>query len=332
MPSANSGFNPGEFPRSIVTLAGGIGGARFLRGLKACVASHQTEITVIGNTGDDIELFGLHISPDLDTVMYTLGNGIHEEQGWGRQEETFVVREELKAYGIEPQWFGLGDRDIATHIIRTQMLNSGYTLSDITKALCARWNPGVQLIPMSNDRIETHVEIEDEDGRRFIHFQEWWIKMRAQTPAMRFVAVNSENSTPAPGVISAINQADLILLPPSNPVVSIGTILQVPGIRTALLQASAPIIGVSPIIGDAPVRGMADACLSAIGVSTSAQGVLEHYGARKHGGLLDGWLVDPIDQGTQLAGVDVQALPLLMSDLEASTAIAGAAIKLGCRI
>src|SRR5919199_6526170 len=141
----------------IVALAGGIGGARFLRGLRAALPGAR--ITVVGNTGDDITLFGLRVCPDLDTVMYTLGGGIHPEQGWGRADETFTVREELAAYGVEPQWFTLGDRDVATHIVRTQMLAAGYPLSAVTEALCARWEPGVRLLPMSDDRVETHVVV-----------------------------------------------------------------------------------------------------------------------------------------------------------------------------
>ena len=313
-------------PSKIVALAGGIGGARFIRGLKA--AAPESEITVIGNTGDDIELFGLRISPDLDTVMYTLGNGIHEEQGWGRREESFVVKEELALYDVQPQWFGLGDRDIATHIVRTQMRNAGYPLSQVTAALCARWNPGVQLLPMTDDRVETHIEIEDNDGRRFIHFQEWWIKYRASTPALRILPINAESATPAPGVIDAIKKADIILFPPSNPVVSIGTILAIPGIKRALLASKAPLVGVSPIIGGSPVRGMADACLAAINVKSSAFGVAEHYGARVHGGLLHGWLVDDVDNDCELDGLRVLARPLLMKDLQSSTEIASAALDL----
>src|SRR5215467_7253858 len=141
----------------ITVPAGGVGAARFLRGLKA--EAPGAEITVIGNTGDDITLFGLHVSPDLDTVMYTLGGGINEEQGWGRADETWSIKEEMKAYGVGPEWFGLGDRDFATHIVRTQMLAAGYPLSAVTEALCDRWQPGVRLIPMSDDRIETHVRI-----------------------------------------------------------------------------------------------------------------------------------------------------------------------------
>jgi LPPG:FO 2-phospho-L-lactate transferase len=304
----------------IVSLAGGIGGARFLRGLKA--AAPDAEITVIGNTGDDITLFGLRVCPDLDTVMYTLGGGINEEQGWGRADETFTVKSELAAYGVEPQWFGLGDRDFATHIVRTQMLSAGYPLSQVTEALCTRWNPGVRLIPMSDDRTETHVVIEDEKGRRAIHFQEWWVRLRASIPARQIVLVGADDAKPAPGVLEAIAEADAVILPPSNPVVSIGTILQIPGIRAALEPKT--VVGVSPIIGGAPVRGMADACLTAIGVPTTAQAVLELYGRP----LIDGWLVAEQDEDVALDGVRVVARPLLMTDLDATADIARAALRL----
>ena len=257
----------------ITALAGGTGAARFLRGLKAELATRggTHQITVIANTADDATLFGLRICPDLDTLMYTLGGGIHEEQGWGRADETFTVKGELAAYGAQPQWFGLGDRDFATHIVRSQMLSLGYPLSQVTQALCARWKPGVALLPMTDDPVESHVVIEDDQGRRAVHFQEWWVRLHAATPALSIVAIGAEEANPGPGVVEAITEADLVLLPPSNPVVSIGTILAVPGIRQALTAAAAPVVGVSPIIAGAPVRGMADACLAAIGVPATAR-------------------------------------------------------------
>jgi LPPG:FO 2-phospho-L-lactate transferase len=323
----------------ITALAGGIGAARFLRGLKAELAARggsgtSHEITVIGNTADDITLFGLRVCPDLDTVMYTLGGGIHEEQGWGRAGETFAVKDELAAYGVEPQWFGLGDRDFATHIVRSQMLDLGYSLSQVTEALCDRWQPGVRLIPMTDDPVESHVVVEDEQGRRAVHFQEWWVRMHASTPALSIVPIGADEAKPAPGVLEALAEADVVLLPPSNPVVSIGTILAVPGIRDALAATSAPVVGVSPIIGGAPVRGMADACLTAIGVETSAAAVAEHYR-----GLIDGWLVDDVDAGSLPEGEQgrpgrpvVRALPLLMSDERATRAIAAAALDLAAEL
>ncbi|MEE4544242.1 2-phospho-L-lactate transferase [Streptomyces sp. V4-01] len=310
----------------IVVLAGGIGGARFLRGLKA--AAPEADITVVGNTGDDIHLFGLKVCPDLDTVMYTLGGGIHEEQGWGRADESFAVKDELAAYGVGPEWFGLGDRDFATHIVRTQMLGAGYPLSAVTEALCARWKPGVRLIPMSDDRVETHVLVEVDGERKAVHFQEYWVRMRAAVTAHAVVAVGAEASKPAPGVLEAIAAADVILFPPSNPVVSIGTILAVPGVREAIAEAGVPVVGLSPIVGDAPVRGMADKVLAAVGVESTAAAVAAHYGS----GLLDGWLVDTVDAGAvdtvEGAGIRCRAVPLMMDGVEATAQMAREALAL----
>ena len=313
----------------IVVLAGGVGAARFLRGLRA--AAPAADITVVGNTGDDITLFGLRVCPDLDTVMYTLGAGINEDQGWGRDGESFAVREELAAYRAEPLWFTLGDRDFATHIVRTQMLTAGKPLSAVTAALCERWQPGVTLLPMSDDRVETHILIggEGEGGggqRQRIHFQEWWVRLHAEVPATAIVLDGAPGARPAPGVLEAIAAADAVLLPPSNPVVSIGTILQVPGMREAV--SGKTVVGVSPIIGGAPVRGMADACLTAIGVETSAAAVAEWYGPD----LLNGWLVDDADKAAaddpRLAGIAVRARPLYMRDVAATAEIARACLDL----
>ena len=308
----------------ITVPAGGVGAARFLRGLKA--EAPDAEITVIGNTGDDITLFGLHVSPDLDTVMYTLGGGINEEQGWGRAGDTYRVLDELRAYGAGPDWFSLGDTDIATHLHRTSMLAAGLPLSAATAVLCQRWQPGVRLLPMSDDRVETHVVLASNEGERTVHFQEWWVRMGAQVPATGFVFAGAAGAAPAPGVLDAIAEADVILLPPSNPVVSIGTILAVPGIAAAMRAKT--VVGVSPIIGGAPVRGMADKCLAALGVAASAVGVAAHYGAE----FLDGWLVDEQDKATadapELAGITVRALPLYMSSPAATAAIARAALDL----
>ncbi|MFD6969985.1 2-phospho-L-lactate transferase [Streptomyces sp. NPDC059979] len=312
----------------IVVLAGGIGGARFLSGLKSAVP--DADITVIGNTGDDIHLFGLKVCPDLDTVMYTLGGGINEDQGWGRTDESFTVKEELAAYGVGPTWFGLGDRDFATHIVRTQMLGAGYPLSAVTEALCDRWQPGVRLLPMSDDRVETHVAITEAGTgeRRVIHFQEYWVRLRASVDAEAVVPVGAERAKPAPGVLEAIAAADVILFPPSNPVVSVGTILAVPGIREAVAAAAAPVVGLSPIVGGAPVRGMADKVLAAVGVESTAAAVALHYGTE----LLDGWLVDTADAQSvaevEAAGITCRAVPLMMTDLAATAEMARAALEL----
>ncbi|MBO0836600.1 MAG: 2-phospho-L-lactate transferase [Actinobacteria bacterium] len=312
----------------ITALAGGVGAARFLRGLRAAVP--DANITVIGNTGDDFTPFGLHVSPDLDTVMYTLGGGISEEQGWGRDDETRAVLGELTAYGAGPNWFGLGDKDIATHILRTQLLAQGQTLSEVTRRLCERWQPGVTLLPMSDDPVRTHVTVEVDGQPQELHFQEWWVRLHAAVPARRIEAVGAALARPAPGVLEAIGAADFVLLPPSNPVVSIGIVLAVPGIADAVRAQT--VVGVSPIIGGAPVRGMADACLTAIGVPTSAIAVAQHYGPD----LLDGWLVDTKDKDAvdapELARIAVRSRPLYMTSVAASAEIARAAVELALEV
>jgi LPPG:FO 2-phospho-L-lactate transferase len=295
----------------VTVLVGGVGGARFLLGLKAALGiggptgvgpaagESEHEITAVVNVGDDIWLHGLRICPDLDSCMYTLGGGIDPERGWGRAGETWAVRDELAAYGADPSWFGLGDRDTATHLVRTRMLRAGYPLSDVTAALCHRWQPGVTLLPVTDDRVETHVVIDDPEtgpqARKAIHFQEWWIRHKA---------------APAPHSFA-----------------SIGALLDVPGAREALRAAPARVVGLSPIVGGRPLRGMADACLAAIGVQTSADAVGRHYGARATGGLLDGWLVHTGDPG-DVPGVEVREVPLLMTDVHATAEMARRALEL----
>jgi len=269
--------------RSLTVLSGGMGGARFIQGLLHGVGTGalpgvapDAEVTVVANTADDLWVHGLKVCPDLDTVMYTLGDGIDPERGWGRRDETWSVKTELAAYGVEPTWFGLGDRDVATHLVRTQML--------------------------------------------------------AEVPADAVVVVGLDEATPAPGVIDAITDADLVLLPPSNPVVSVGTILGVPRVREALVATQAPVVGVSPIIGGSHVRGMANQLLATMGIEVSAAGVGLHYGARAQGGVLDGWLVDESDAGELAAlhgaGLAAAAVPLYMTDPEATAAMAAAAVAL----
>ncbi|WP_300578108.1 2-phospho-L-lactate transferase [uncultured Nocardioides sp.] len=331
----------------ITVLSGGMGGARFLQGLLHGVrggtlpgVSPDAHVTVVANTADDIWVHGLKVCPDLDTVMYTLGDGIDPERGWGRREETWSVRTELAEYGVEPTWFGLGDRDVATHLVRTQMLEAGYPLSAVTEALCRRWltptyGEGLRLLPMTDDRVETHVAVADEaepSGRRVMHFQEYWIRLRASVPAETVVMVGLDRSTPAPGVLDAIRDADLVVLPPSNPVVSVGTILGVPGLRAAVRDTSARVVGLSPIVGGTHVRGMAEQMLNSIGVEVSAAGVGRHYGARSRGGVLDGWLVDSRDEAAvpvlHEAGLQAAAVPLMMTDPDATAAMAAAAVSL----
>ncbi|AKT51423.1 2-phospho-L-lactate transferase [Arsenicicoccus sp. oral taxon 190] len=335
----------------ITTLAGGVGGARFLRGLvhhgqQSATDGHRaggpgTEpgedvtVTVIGNTGDDITLYGLRVCPDLDTVMYTLGGGVHEGQGWGRADETHAVQAELAAYDVQPQWFGLGDRDLATHVARTQMLAQGQTLSTVTTRLAERWGlpqQGVRLLPMTDTPVETHVVVDDEadpGAQRALHFQEWWVRHQAALPARRFVVAGMDRATAAPGVLDAIRTADLVILPPSNPVVSIGIILTVPGVRDALRGTAAPVVGVSPVVGGRPVRGHADACLAALDLPTTTEAVVGLYAD-----FLDGWLVDDSDAASVTTlerrhpGLRVRSRPLLMTDVPAAAEIAGAAVDL----
>ena len=226
-------------------------------GVRAYARETGAEVTAVVNVGDDVIMHGLRICPDLDSVMYTLGGGADPERGWGRVGETWTIKDELAAYGAEPTWFGLGDKDIATHLVRTTMLNAGYPLSAVTEALCARWQPGVRMLPATDDRLETHVVVDAPTigrrrrrrGQRAIHFQEWWVRYRGDLPTHRFVFVGAEAAKPAAGVLDALAGADVVLVAPSNPVVSIAPILAVPGLREALTGGPAPVIGVSPIIG-----------------------------------------------------------------------------------
>ncbi|WP_188785195.1 2-phospho-L-lactate transferase [Nocardioides phosphati] len=333
---------------NITVLSGGMGGAKFLQGLLHGLSSGalapatgpETRVTVVANTADDIWVHGLKVCPDLDTVMYTLGDGIDPGRGWGRRDETWSAKAELAAYGVEPTWFGLGDRDIATHLVRTQLIEAGYPLSAITRRLCDRWlTPGygdrLRLLPMTDDRVETHVAIADDSapsGKRVIHFQEYWVRLRAEVPADALAFVGLDTSTPAPGVVEAVRDADLVILPPSNPVVSVGTILGVPGIRDALQARTGPVVGVSPIVGDHHIRGMAEQMLTSIGVEVSAAGVAGHFGARSTGGILDGWLVDTCDsvlvERVEALGIRCAAVPLMMTDNDATAAMARAALEL----
>lgn len=325
----------------ITVLAGGVGGARFLLGVKAFLGrppfgaapDDDHELTAVVNTADDIVLHGLQVCTDLDSCLYTLSGAADLERGWGRQDETWSVAAELAAYGAEAPWFSLGDKDIATHLVRTRMLSAGYPLSQVTAALSAHRGVGATLLPMTDDRVETHVTVDrpvaDGEGteRVALHFQEWWIRYGAALPAHSIIPVGADVATPGPGVLPAIKNADLVLFAPSNPVVSIGTVLAVPGIAEAIRTTSAPVVGISPLIGGAPVRGHADSCLAAIGVDSTAEAVGRHYGGRNVGGLLDGWLIAEQDDAL-VPGVRVGKAPLLMTDPEATAAMVRAAAAL----
>lgn len=322
----------------ITVLAGGVGGARFTLGLREALAgaiagdrdvtfgSHDAgvraesdisaaehEITVVANVGDDMWLTGVKVCPDLDSLMYALAGVNDDERGWGRAGESERVAGELNAYGVGWPWFTLGDLDLGTHLARTSLLRDGASLTEATARLSQRWQLGATLLPVTNDEVPTHV-VTDEG---VLHFEEWWVRTRAQAPASRFVQHGVERARISHAAQAAIHDADVVLVAPSNPVVSIGTILGIPGVRDALRTAHAPIVGVSPIIGGRALRGMAATCLDIIGVEADAAAVAEHYGARSRGGLLDGWLLAEEDAAgldrVRGLGMRAEARPLLLT-------------------
>lgn len=320
----------------ITLLSGGMGGSRFAQGILDAVTPADT-ITVVANTADDITLHGLRICPDLDTVMYTLSGGIDPVRGWGRVDETWNAKAELEAYGVEEAWFGLGDRDLATHLVRTSVLRSGAPLSTATARLCERWRPGgtsrsVQLLPMTDDIVETHIDTTIDGEARRIHFQEFWIRHRAEVPVHAVEVVGADRANAAPGVLEAIRDADVVLIPPSNPIVSVGPIISIGDIREALRSTEAPVVGVSPIIGGSAVRGMANQLLSGLGIDVSASGVARFHGSRTDDGILDGWLIDDSDAGEaasiEQAGLTVRVVPLWMSDPSKTRKLAADALDL----
>jgi LPPG:FO 2-phospho-L-lactate transferase len=305
---------------SIVALAGGIGAARFLRGLVRVM--DPASLTVVANTGDDLRLYGLTVSPDLDTITYTLGGGVHPEQGWGRADETFAVTRELRdRYGWQP-WFALGDRDIATHLVRLQVLLGGGTLSEATRVITKAWGLSFQLLPMTDDPVATRIRT--VDGRE-LGFQEWWVGERAEPEVADVWLSGADQARPAPGVLEAIIEAEAVLLCPSNPVVSIGTILAVPGIRNALVHAT--VVGVSPIVDGHAVRSVGDRLLPATGMAVSALGVAERYAD-----FLNGWVIDHADADLKSAitalGVRVAITDTIMDDVKVAEAVAHVALDL----
>lgn len=268
----------------ITVLAGGVGAARFLRGLIRAV--DPKDITVIVNVGDDLDWLGLRVCPDLDTITYTLAGVINPTNQWGRNDERFTVRDELARFDV-PSWFTLGDRDLAVHLYRSERLKTGATLSDVTAEIAQRFAVPVRLLPATNDRVTTRITTTTGED---LHFQEYWVRERARPDVDQVRLAGAINATPAPGVLDALQHADAILFAPSNPVVSIGTILQIPMMRDAIMHATAPVVGVSPIIGGAVVRGMADKLLPSVGAAVSADGVAGLYA-----GLIDGWVIDNKD-------------------------------------
>lgn len=280
---------------SIVALAGGVGGSRFARGLHA--AAPDADLSVIVNTGDDVTLHGLRVSPDVDTVLYALSGLVDEQRGWGPRGDTFHCMNALERLGGET-WFRLGDVDLATHLRRTELLAQGQTPTQVTAELASRMGiAGVHIRPMTDAPVETWVELRDE--RRWVHFQEYFVHRRTDV-AIRAVDVRGlAEARPAPGVLASLETADVIMLCPSNPFVSIGPILSVPGVRAAIEAArrrGVCVAAVSPLIGGATVKGPAARMLSELGYVPSAAGALEVYG-----GLVDVYLIDPVDRDLSTA-------------------------------
>ena len=295
----------------VTALAGGIGAGKFLRGLVRVV--RPGDVTVIVNTGDDITMHGLHVSPDLDSVTYWLGDVFDRERGWGRRDETFRATEELRAFDPDQAWFNLGDLDLATHLFRTNLLAEGRTLSESTAAIASRFGIRARLLPMSDDPVATRIVVV-ADGRELdLHFQEYWVRRggRDEVKAIRYEG--AERARPAAGVLQAVSDADAIVVCPSNPVASIGPILAVPGIREALAARRASVVGVSGIVAGAPLAGMADRLMPAAGAEVSAAGAAACYQ-----GLLGAWVVDDADRGLipriEATGVRVAATDSIMTD------------------
>lgn len=298
----------------IVVLAGGVGAARFLQGLVQVVP--QQQIIVIGNTGDDRTFYGLHVSPDLDIVTYTLAGVVDEAQGWGIRNDTYQTMQQLTFYGNE-DWFMLGDRDIATHIHRTNLLRQGKTLSEVTDAIRQHFGLHIRLLPMTDNPVATHIRT----PAGLIHFEEYMVKRRSEDAVQDVVFVGSESAKPAPGVLDALKEAEAILIAPSNPIVSIGSILSVPGIHDVLHEASGMVVAVSPIIGGAPIKGPADKLMRGLGMDVSAVGV-----ARCYRDFLDVMVIDTQDahlaSDIEDLGIPTMATNTIMSDMAAKKALA----------
>jgi LPPG:FO 2-phospho-L-lactate transferase len=309
----------------VVALAGGIGAGKFLRGMVRVVPGD--DLTAIVNVADDVVVHGLHVSPDPDSVTYWLGGVFDRRRGWGRHDETFRATAELRSFGAPDAWFNLGDLDIATHIFRTRLLATGAPLSQVTRRIGARFGVAAHLLPVTDDRIETRIDAVDAEGRELdLHFQEYWVQRgaRDQVKGVRYEGVAT--ASPAPGVLEAIEAADAVVLCPSNAVVSIGPILAVPGVRDAVAGRRAATVGVSGIVGGAPVTGMADRLMPAVGLEVSAAGAASAYE-----GLLSAWVIDEADRDLapriEALGIRVTVTDTIMVDDDAAERVARAALE-----
>lgn len=302
----------------LVALAGGVGAARFLRGLVRVVAPEN--VVVVVNTADDDTFHGLHVSPDLDTVTYTLAGVEHPEQGWGRADDTFTVLGELDRFGGET-WFRLGDRDLATNLYRTARLRGGAPLSQVTREIATAFGVRAALLPMSDDPVATRIEVRDPTGgTRELHMQEWFVRERSEPPVVRVRFDGAERATPTPGVLETLRRAEKILICPSNPVISIGPILSVPGVRAVLVARRDRVVGVSPIIAGAPVKGPADRLMAPLGLEVSCVGVARAYAE------LCGTLVIDAGDAARAPEVEATGVRAVVADTLMTTARVAAAL------
>lgn len=285
----------------IVVLAGGVGAARFLQGVVQIVP--QQQLTVIVNTGDDRDFYGLRVSPDIDIVMYTLAGIVNEANGWGILNDTYTVMQQLTSYGNE-NWFMLGDRDLATHIHRTNQLRMGKTPSEITDDLRRRLGLELRILPMTNQSVVTHIQT----PVGLLHFQEYMVKRHCADEVQGVVFVGAKEAKPAPGVLDAIRDAEAILIAPSNPIVSIGSILSIPGVHNALHEAQGMVVAVSPLVAGAPIKGPADKLMSGLGMDVSAIGV-----ARCYRDFLDVMVIDEKDAHL-VSAIEDLGIPTVVTD------------------
>ena len=303
----------------ITALAGGVGAARFLTGLLKIV--NGKDLSIIVNTGDDIELFGLHISPDVDIVTYTLAGIVDEEKGWGIKGDTFHCLEALRKLGGEA-WFNFGDKDLATHMFRTTLLKNGFKLSDVTAQVSHTLGPGVAILPMTDDKFETRIIT----GMGSVHFQEYLVKRGARDEVLGVEFLGAESANPAAGVVDSIRDAQLVLICPSNPIVSIGTILSVNGIRDAIRLTEAKKVAISPIIAGAPVKGPADKLMRGLGFEVSAYSV-----AKLYSDFLDTFILDTADaaekEKIEKLGIEVRVTNTIMKSLDAKIELAKTVLK-----
>jgi LPPG:FO 2-phospho-L-lactate transferase len=292
----------------ITALAGGVGAARFLTGLVKLV--DEKALSIIVNTGDDIELFGLHISPDIDIVTYTLAGIVDEEKGWGIKGDTFQCLDALRRLNQEV-WFALGDRDLATHVFRTRLLKKGRTLSEVTAEIARALGLKMAIFPMTDDKFETRIVT--RDGA--LHFQEYLVKRGAKDEVLGVKFVGADNAKPAAGVVDAVMNAELVIVCPSNPVVSIGTILAVNGVRDALKQTEAKKVAISPIVAGAPIKGPADKLLRGLGLEVSAYSV-----AKLYADFIDTFILDTADSAKkekiEELGIEVKVANTIMRTLD----------------